>query len=160
MTDLKAILKEQLTLTLRADLEQHLSTRPNNSVYGITPDDNQTAGLDHDLDLIDAMIGEAHGRLVSRDTRRIMPQAVELAKQHGLPEDQVMELAVGLLQVELQAMQAGKQRLLHGAVGSISLDASAPASAITTPETTGPLFSEVVPQFIERKTRVLISTQN
>ena len=83
--DLKAILKEQLTLTLRADLEQHLSTRPGASVYGVTPDDDQTTGHEHDLDLIDTMIGDAHERLVSRDTRHVMPLAVDLAKRHGVP---------------------------------------------------------------------------
>ena len=151
VADLKAILKEQLALTLRADLEQHLASRPGASVYGLTPDDDQTTGVDHDLDLIDAMISDAHERLVTRDTRLVMPLAIELAKRHGLPEDQVAELAVGLLQVELQAMQTGKQRLLHGVVAPMSLDAT-PIVPTRVVESTGPLLSEVLPQFIERMT--------
>jgi hypothetical protein len=150
MADLKAILKEQLTLTLRADLEQHLSARLGASVYGITPDDDQTTGHEHDLDLIDTMIGDAHERLVTRDTRLVMPLAVDLTKRHGVPEDQLTELAVGLLQVELQAMQTGKQRLLRGAIAPIGLDDQPAAGVVAAAEPNGPLLSEALPQFIDR----------
>lgn len=42
MIDLKPILREQLAAALRADQEQHLSAGPGQSVYGITPADNDT----------------------------------------------------------------------------------------------------------------------
>jgi hypothetical protein len=155
MADLKAILREELAATLRADLEQHLDTRPGASVYGTAPHDDQTSALDHDLDLIDMMIGDAHDRLVTRDTSLVMPHALALAARHGLPADQVTELAVGLLQVELQAMQEGKRRLLNGAVDPVRLDVPSPVVAIAPPvaaEPAGPLLSAAMPQFIEHMT--------
>lgn len=150
MIDLKPILKEQLTTALRADQEQHLAARPGRSVYGVAPDDDCTDALTHDLELIDILIDDAADRLTRREVSHVSEAVTELATRYGVPVEQHTELAIGLLQVELQVMKEGRNRLLRGSAPSVVLAGSNVAvTAEPTEAVTGPLLSELLPQFVE-----------
>jgi integrase len=150
MIDLKPILRDQLAAALRADQEQHFAARPGQSVYGVTPDDDRTDALTHDLELIDILIDDAADRLTRREVSRVSEAVSELAKRHGVPVEQHTELAIGLLQVELQVMKEGRNRLLHGAMTPVALASPVnTAPAVPVLANVGLRLSEVLPQFVE-----------
>ena len=117
MVDLKAILRQQLAEALAADLDQHLSARPWHTVYLKGPhlDDDRTP-VDADLDFIDGWLEDAQEQLVHRDTSLVAKDAAELSERYGIPIEQHRDLALGLLQIHIQMLEAGRQRLLRGAV--------------------------------------------
>jgi len=154
MIDLKPILREQLAASLRADQEQHFSAGPGQSVYGITPNDDNTDALTHDLDLIDLLIDDAAERLARREVAHVSKTVAELAKRHGVPAEQHVELGIGLLQIELTAMREGRNRLLHGPVDPVTLESSSiTATTVAAHAPDGPLLSQVLPQFVEFMTK-------
>ena len=156
MADLKAILRDQLKQALQDDLDQHLRTRPGRTVYArlSPPADDDREPWAIDLDVIDSVLDTTRDMLVTRDTRAVAALAADLVQRHNIPKEQHNALALGLLQVQVQMLEAGRHRLLNGAVEPIALeDSIAPVSASTAALATGPLLSEAWAEFVALKLR-------
>lgn len=153
MSDVQTILRQHLVEALAEDRERHLATPYGRAVYAKSDQiDDSNSPLDADLDLIGRLLSDAREALATRDTRRVSHLVKQYMERHGFDEPSRHQLAMGLLKVDVQALEESERRLIEGAVDDIQLvlaPASASAGSIVPPPASGPLLSEVLTGFID-----------
>lgn len=164
--DLAAILRAHLRELLDLDLEQRASTPPGHPTFatrdfaerlanseGMTPQEA-------DLEVIGAVLGDAHDALRDRDRRAVAGEAERLMQRHALPEYLRDRLTLGLLEVRVQMLEEIERRtrgeaplVLVPEAPALPLTAAfAPASASPAPPS-GPAASSLVEPFFARRAK-------
>jgi len=152
MTDVQQLLRQHLAEALTEDRERHLATPHGRPVYAPRTDvDDDTSPTDADLAMVSDWLDERREALATRDFSLVRNQVDEYMARHGLNETHRNELALGLLQVEVQYLETARQRVLTGVADSIALE---PKDPVAQPDVravlaTGPALSEVLPTFID-----------
>jgi hypothetical protein len=122
MSEVAAILRAHLAQALEADRQQHLNTPHGRPVYTTPCPDDHESPVDRDMDVVADLLSHAREALATRETRRVADLVVEYEKQHALPKHSLAELALGLLKVNVQVLEAAERRLVSGAAADIALD--------------------------------------
>jgi len=143
--DLQTILRQHLRAALDEDLEQHYAAKSGKAVYAQNID-KYTDPIDADLDVINDILGDYREWLARREIKRMEPALSQLMTEHQLPEGQRVPLGLGLIQSNIQVMERAKERIT-GVAELIILEPQTPVATPTAP--TGPLFSEVLPDFLD-----------
>lgn len=153
MSDVQTILRQHLVEALAEDRERHLATPYGRPVYANGDQiDDSTSPIDADLDLIGRLLSDAREALATRDARRVTHLVKHYMERHGLDEPSRRELAMGLLKVDVQALEVSERRLIEGAVDDIQVvlaPTSSSSGSIEPSQANGPLLSEVLPGFID-----------
>jgi integrase len=153
MSEVAAILRAHLAQALETDRQQHLNTPHGRPVYTTSCPDDHESPVDRDMEVVGDLLSDAREALATRDTRRVADLVVEYEKQHALPKHSLAELALGLLKVNVQVLEAAERRLVSGAAADIVLDAQRPPTNDTAANVrsvaTTPLLSKFVADYVD-----------
>ena len=145
------VLRIHLAECIEADRQQHIATRSGRSVYALQKSHEFADPVEDDLDVLDRLLADAREAAARRDTQGVMHLIRELSIRFAVPDAQQRELGLGVLQVQVQALEAGRDRLTRGAIGHIeplAPAASPEASAGAPPLTPAESFSVVAAEYL------------
>lgn len=147
--DLRAILRAYLESALEDDTTMRLHAVQGRPIYGGVEYDNFDH-VDVDLETVGMCLSDAEEALRERNFKSVESSVERLMKEHGLPESARKTLAYGVLEANVKLLEEVERRV-RGEVPLIFLpEASADrASKPTTQQPAGPLFSEVLPKYID-----------
>lgn len=152
--ELRAILRAYVDGQLTEDAETRLTAPPGRSLYtdGSRIDGSRTA-QEVDREIISLVLSEAVEALASRDFKSVAVSVDNLMREHGIPEDQRNALAHGVLEANVRALEEILRRV-KGETPVIFTDQPspvAPRTAVATPAPApvGPLFSALLPKYID-----------
>lgn len=152
--DLRAILRKYLDDALEEDARARVSLPTGVPVYGLgatAPEGRDPVAMDQDV--IAVALSEARQALAARDFPSVQDTVAILLKEHGLPDSAVNALAYGVLEANVRVFEEA-QRRTYGRSPVVLLPdtpAAAPAAlAASTPVApVGPLFSALLPKYID-----------
>ena len=152
--EIKPILQQYLRDALEADLQQHYWAKPGKGVYTVSSDPDVDP-IEADLEILGYLESEYREWLARREIKHVEPKLSKLMAEHGLADELRVPLGLGMLQANIQVLEAGRERLL-GAAEPIVLEPSqaqpAPAPIPLGPveaEVSSPLLTDVLPPFLE-----------
>jgi integrase len=143
--NLVPILREYLDELRSSYREAHRSTPSHQSVFGLQTYDEDP--LDFDLAHIDEIVGELRERIARRDWGGAGGNLRALMVAHSIPEAQRIELAEGLLAVDLKALRELRERLL-GNIPVPEDEAAGFRTPLSPSVPKGPVLSEIVEPFL------------
>lgn len=154
--DLGAVLRGYLRDALAEDLALR-QAMPGRPIYAnlLGPQEHDDP-VDADIAAIGDALGDAKEALARRDFASVAVKVARLMAQHGLPEAQRVDLALGVLAADVRALEEARRRTL-GEVPAGLLDAAevvAPPVAAPAPEPSAPakpLVSALVEPFFKRR---------
>lgn len=177
--DLGPILAAELRSALERDLRERMDRPPGQPVYahGWERGGPETA-TEADLRAIRDARASMSQRLAGNDPMDMEDEAARLLRRHGLPDNLLRPLAMGLLEVAVKAWDAAERRtlgleplVLGAESASVAAPSDRPSVKSTTPESedapappteptavsaeapSGPLASSLVePHFVRRET--------
>jgi integrase len=152
MTDIQQLLRQHLADTLREDRERHLVTPHGRPVYAHSSavDDN-TSPTDADLAAVTSWLDERREALATRDFSLVKHQVDEYMTTHSIDETHRNELALGLLHVEVQYLEAARRRVVGGVAMPLEEPRTSAEPVANVPS--GPKLSEALPTFIDVMTK-------
>lgn len=149
MNDLQSVLRKELARAIENERQRFLATPAGRPVYAHEVEDGEDV-VATDLAWLDADLQDAQRALIRRDTISLDEWMDEMLAKYSLPPSARAELAVGMLRVRVQKLEALRGFIANGAVPPISLEPLAPMLPPEKPvASSGPLFSGVVPGHIE-----------
>jgi len=159
VADIKAILAQELREALEADRQQYINASPHRPVY-TEPSTGPEGGRDQlthqeaDLAILEDLLGDARDALRARDASSVKSRVAALAAQHGIPEDGLRELGLGLLRVNAEVLERSLGRIQHGEPLTPAVDSRecpVPDSGGSLQATGGLLFSEAADRILTEK---------
>ncbi len=151
LTDIKAILREQLRAALEADRQHHLNTPPRRPVYSLDVGQYEDP-VDVDTEVVHHLLDDAREAKARRDPQSIQAQLDNLMRTKGISEEHRTELGLGLLQVQVQMFEQALVNLKGGTVSQVDLGPVAAPAAVplvqTEPVDNSELFSVAVEAYI------------
>ncbi len=121
MADIPAILREQLREALEVDRLHHLRTPAGRAVYCLAVGQHEDP-IDADLEIIWSLLMDAKEARARRDLFSVNEQLERLMRTEGVTEDDRTKLGMGLLQIEVQALEQSMENLKGGVVDPIELE--------------------------------------
>ncbi|WP_289295679.1 site-specific integrase [uncultured Reyranella sp.] len=154
--DLRAVLRRYLEEALAEDTRARLMLPAGLPVYGLgepTPAERDPVAMDEDV--IAAALSDARRALAARDFQSVQATVAILLNEHGLPNSSANALAYGILEANVRLFEEA-QRRTYGRSPVVLLPdppkpapATLPASPPIAPAPASPLFSALLPKYID-----------
>ena len=151
--DLRSVLRRYLEEALAEDTRTRLMLPTGLPVYGLgeaAPNARDPVAMDKDV--IAIALSDARGALAARDFPSVQETVAILLEEHGLPDSSANALAYGILEANVCLFEEA-QRRTRGLSPVVLLpdppERAAPALPSPAPVPPSPLFSALLPKYIE-----------
>ncbi len=108
--EVRKLVRDYLKHALDADHAHRLARKPGATVFALGGGSDDEDPVDADLDIVDRLLSDAQEALAHRDTRAVKEKASELIREHGLSEEHLQGVAIGLLEANVEYLKEARKR--------------------------------------------------